>query len=141
MAALRERPLVLDARDPAAFRAGHLPGSRPVDWRDGAEARPGLLGALLGDPSRWGRLRPVSAGLQDYLRSLGLQAERTVLVVGDPAGWGEEGRVAWSLLAWGAREVALLDGGFPAWRAAGLPVARFGGDARIACIKTWTGRR
>ena len=124
VAALRERPLVLDARDPVAFRAGHLPGSRPVDWRDGAEARPGLLGALLGDPSRWGRLRPVSAGLQDYLRSLGLRAERPVLVVGDPAGWGEEGRVAWSLLAWGARDVALLDGGFPAWRAAGLPVER-----------------
>jgi thiosulfate/3-mercaptopyruvate sulfurtransferase len=124
VAALRERPLVLDARDLAAFRAGHLPGSRPVDWRDGAEARPGVLGALLGDASRWGRLRPVSAGLQDYLRSLGLQADRPVLVVGDPAGWGEEGRVAWSLLTWGARDVALLDGGFPAWQAAGLPVER-----------------
>lgn len=50
-----------------------------------------------------------------------------MLVVGDPAGWGEEGRIAWSLLVWGARDVALLDGGYPAWRAAGLPVQQ--GDA------------
>lgn len=106
---------VLDARDAGTFRKGHLPGSRRVDWRDFSEQRPGALTLLFGDASRWGRLVPPGPSLTSRLRRLGIRGDRAVLVVGDPAGWGEEGRIAWSLLYWGAQEVLLLDGGFAAW--------------------------
>ena len=106
---------VLDARDANPFRRGHVPGAAQVDWRDWAEQRPGLLGKALGDPSRWGRVAS-GPGVEERLRRLGLSATRETVLVGDPSGWGEEGRLAWSLLYWGAGRVALLDGGFPAWR-------------------------
>ena len=109
--------VILDARSAKEFAAGHVPGSTRVDWREWTLERPGLLGALFGDPARWGRVPPPDARLEGRLRALGLSNERPVLVVGAPGGWGEEGRVAWNLLYWGAGEVWLLDGGFPAWRA------------------------
>ena len=108
---------VLDARSAKEFAAGHVPGAQRVDWREWTLEKPGLLSALLGHPARWGRVPPADALLESRLRALGLSNARPVLVVGAPGGWGEEGRVAWNLLYWGASEGWLLDGGFPAWRA------------------------
>ncbi|MBK6404787.1 MAG: hypothetical protein IPF66_06990 [Holophagales bacterium] len=108
-------PVVLDARPSRDFRAGHVPGSLRVDWRDFSESRPGIASYLFGDPARWGLLAVDRASLLDRLRALGMSSSRPVVVVGDPSGWGEEGRVAWMLLYLGHPEVALLDGGFPAW--------------------------
>lgn len=114
-------PLVLDARASRAFEAGHVPGSRNVDWRDFSAVRPGGLTFVFGGSSRWGLLAEDSK-LGPKLRALGVSASRGVVVLGSPEGWGEEGRVAWMLLYLGVADVALLDGGFPAWER--LPLAR-----------------
>lgn len=117
-------PLVLDARDRRAFEAGHIPESRRTDWRDFSEVRPGGLTFVFRGSSRWGLLAAESR-LVPKLRALGVTPARGIVVVGSPAGWGEEGRIAWMLLYLGAEDVALLDGGFPAWtRLAGAAVAR-----------------
>ncbi len=116
LTAAGRRPLVLDARPARDFRAGHVPGSLRVDWRDFSESRPGVASYLFGDPAKWGLLAADHAPLRDLLRALGLSASRPVVVVGEPSGWGEEGRVAWMILSFGHPDVALLDGGFPAWR-------------------------
>lgn len=116
LSAAGRRPLVLDARPSRDFRAGHVPGSLQVDWRDFSESRPGAASYLFGDPAKWGLLAADCASLRDRLRGLGLSASRPVVVVGEPSGWGEEGRIAWMLLYLGHPEVALLDGGFPAWK-------------------------
>lgn len=115
---------VVDAREEGAFESGHLPGSVRMRWDEWTEEKPGALNLLLGSPARWGRVPPPDDALQMRLRALGLHNARTVVVVGDPEGWGEEGRVAWNLLYWGADAVVLMDGGFPAWVRAGMPVAR-----------------
>lgn len=107
-------PVVLDARDRRAFETGRVPGSRNVDWRDFSAVRPGGFAFLFRGASRWGLLAD-GAKLAPKLRALGLSAARPVVVVGGADGWGEEGRIGWMLLALGARDVALLDGGFPAW--------------------------
>jgi thiosulfate/3-mercaptopyruvate sulfurtransferase len=109
--------VVLDARSAKEFAEGHVPGARHVDWREWTLEKPGALNALFGNPARWGRIPAAGAALEKRLRTLGLSNARPALVVGAPGGWGEEGRVAWNLLYWGADEVWLLDGGFPAWRA------------------------
>jgi len=44
------------------------------------------------------------------------------IVVYDGAGLFSAPRVWWTFRAFGARDVAILEGGFPAWTAAGLPV-------------------
>jgi thiosulfate/3-mercaptopyruvate sulfurtransferase len=110
---------VLDARERKAFEKGHVPGALPMDWREYTLEKPGLVHLLAGDPARWGKVPPADDALRDRLRGLGLSNQRAIVVVGDPGGWGEEGRIAWNLLYWGAGDVALLDGGFPAWRSAG----------------------
>lgn len=108
-------PVVLDARDRRAFEAGHVPGSRSVDWRDFSAVRPAGFAFVFRGSSRWGLLAS-GVKLAPKLRALGLSMSRPVVVVGSPDGWGEEGRIGWMLLYLGARDVALLDGGFPAWR-------------------------
>jgi len=115
-AASLPRIVVLDARSAKDFAMGHVPGAQHVDWREWTLEKPGALNALFGNPARWGRVPDADAALEARLRALGLSNARPVLVVGAPGGWGEEGRVAWNLLYWGAHEVWLLDGGFPAWR-------------------------
>ena len=108
---------ILDSRSEREFRSGHIPGARRVDWRDFTLEKPGALSNLLGNSAGWGKVPPADARLEARLRALGLSNARPVLVVGAPGGWGEEGRIAWNLLYWGALDVALLDGGMPAWSA------------------------
>jgi thiosulfate/3-mercaptopyruvate sulfurtransferase len=120
---------VLDARGAGSFRAGHVPGSRRVDWRDWTQEKPGTLSRLFGNPARWGKVPPADAALERRLGVLGLSNARPVVVVGAPGGWGEEGRIAWNLLYWGADDVALLEGGFPAWSASSArPVEKGDGN-------------
>ncbi len=127
----RELPAasVLDAREAAVFEAGHVPGSREVNWQEWTAEKPGALRLLFGNPALWGKLPAADSALGARLRRLGLSNGRLVVVIGDPAGWGEEGRIAWNLLYWGASRVALLDGGFPAWRAARRPIETGPGSA------------
>ena len=65
---------------------------------------------------------PDPARLQERLREWGVNQDSTVLLYDD--GPGAFAARAWWLLAWlGKRDgVYLLDGGFQAWQAAGLPV-------------------
>jgi thiosulfate/3-mercaptopyruvate sulfurtransferase len=103
---------VLDARSWWAYRAGgHVPGAAHVRWW----ARP-----LRGGWGRTGRAPDDPARAARHLAARGVDAGRPVVVCGAAArGHGEEGRVAW-LLAWlGHPDVAVLDGGWAAWRDAG----------------------
>lgn len=104
--------LVLDARGAKDWQAGHIAGSAPIHWKDHRES--------------WmldGRLDADTAGLGRALSALGVRADRTVLVVGaGKDGWGEEGRIFWMLDHLGHPDVRIVDGGWPAWTAAGLPV-------------------
>lgn len=129
---------VLDARPEKEFLEGHLPGSLNVDWKDYTLEKPGTWNLVTGDPARWGKLPPVDAALAARLRTLGLSNEKPVVVVGSPSGWGADGRIAWLLLYLGARDVAILDGGFAAWKASGRPVET--GAARAAAPGTFTPR-
>ena len=106
---------VLDAREAKEFERGHVPGSTRVDWKDWSQQRPDLWHGLFGDVKKWGKIIDDPREIGERLSALGLANDTPVAVVGQPYGWGEEGRIAWSLLYWGASEVALLDGGFAAW--------------------------
>lgn len=55
------------------------------------------------------------------MRRLGVSASRTVVVYGDPDGWGAA-RAWWCLRYFGHPDVRFLDGGYEAWAGAGLPV-------------------
>ena len=110
---------ILDAREAAPYAAGHLPGAARADWTITREAM--LIGGLLDTPKK------VAARFS----ALGVDDTRPVLVCGGArAGWGEEGRIAWTLRYLGHRGVALLDGGCSALKSRGwterAPPARSG---------------
>lgn len=120
--------IVIDARA-SGYLEGHVPGGLPMHWQDWTLEKPNFVHALFGDPAKWGQTPRNDSKLQERLRTFGLSNSKTVVVVGSPRGWGEEGRIAWNLLYWGAQDVALLDGGFPAWVQAGMPIEK--GESKV----------
>jgi thiosulfate/3-mercaptopyruvate sulfurtransferase len=93
-----------------AFRAGHLPGARYLHLdRD-------LSGPLTGRNGR--HPLPDRDRLGQRLAGEGLDASRPVVAY-DDAGGAFAARLWWLLRWLGHQRVAVLDGGLPAWTAAG----------------------
>lgn len=100
---------VIDARGTFA-QPPYLPGAKVVDWMS---LRDGM--------ARTGKLTTESALRQAFGRA-GVQEDHAVLVYGAAhEGWGEEGRVWWTLKYLGHPKVFILDGGVKAWLQAKLP--------------------
>jgi thiosulfate/3-mercaptopyruvate sulfurtransferase len=115
-----DAPTLLDCRwalaggaDRAGYDRGHLPGAVFVD----------LERELAGPPGDGGRHPlPDPATFQAAMRRAGVRAGRPVVAYdqGEPGGAAR----AWWLLGWfGHPGARVLDGGLPAWVAAGLPLA------------------
>lgn len=114
-------PVVLDVRiengrddGPAEYAAGHIPGAVYVD----------LPTQLQGRRSGYSGNRPVPEidQLQADARSWGIRTGDPVVVYDNVAGT-KAGRAYWVLRWAGIADVRLLDGGYAAWVAAGLPVS------------------
>ena len=122
-------PTLLDCRwelaggaDRSGYDRGHLPGAVFVDLDRDLSAPPGAVN--VGPPGGAGRHPLPSAGaFQAAMRRAGVGQERPVVAhdQGQPGGAAR----AWWLLGWfGHPGVRVLDGGLPAWVAAGLPLSR-----------------
>lgn len=111
-------PLVLDVRwtlaDPdgkTKYDAGHVPGARYVDMERELTGQ--------GRRHREGRHPlPHIAALQASARAWGLNDGQAVVAYDDSAGMAAA-RLWWLLRDAGVTDVRVLDGGFPAWVAAG----------------------
>ena len=99
-----------------AYDAGHLPGAIFLDLDTDLSAPPGPdhIGGLGRHPL------PTPAAFAARMGEVGI-GDDSFVVVYDDAGAGVAARLWWMLDALGHREVAVLDGGWQAWVAAGLP--------------------
>lgn len=79
---------------------------------------------------------PAPAALTQLFGRLGI-GDETQVVAYDDAGGAYAGRLWWMLRYMGHEAAAVLDGGWPAWQAAGLP-ARPGRETRPASVATAT---
>jgi thiosulfate/3-mercaptopyruvate sulfurtransferase len=93
------------------YREGHIPGAVYCDLDTELAAPPGPAGR---------HPLPAAADFQNAMRRLGVSDSRPVVVY-DDAGATTAARAWWALRYFGHRDVRVLDGGLPAWIAAGLP--------------------
>jgi thiosulfate/3-mercaptopyruvate sulfurtransferase len=105
-------------RDAAAeYRAGHIPGARFLDL------------ATLADPAD---PLPSMVPPLDYfaarMAALGVTREARIVIY-DDSPHHTSARAWWLMRLFGAKRVAILDGGIAAWRAAGLAIETGAGDA------------
>jgi len=100
-----------DGRDPRSeYEAEHIPGAVFLDLDEVADTGSPLPHML-----------PSEAKLASRMRSLGI-ADGARIVVYDNSPLHSAARGWWMLTAFGARSVALLDGGLAKWKAEGRPL-------------------
>lgn len=109
-ALLAEGALLLDTRGQDLRDALPVAGATAVAWQDFSNADLPNKGQLLED----------DAFLTEKLRALGVSSGRPVIAIADTAnGWGEDGRVVWTLRTLGHENSYLVDGGVTALLAGG----------------------
>ena len=94
------------------YRAGHLPGARFADLDTELAGRRGAAGR---------HPLPAAADFEQLMRRLGVRTDSSVVVY-DAADSVPASRGWWDLRYFGHPDVRVLDGGYAAWVAAGLPV-------------------
>ena len=109
--------VLLDARPASLYAGGHIPGAHNAEWQSFSSMKgaPGSRG--------WATLLAPKS-LAARIGALGIDGTRPVIVYGEPGTWGQDGFVALTLRMAGVQGVRILDGGWTAWRAAGLPVTK-----------------
>ncbi|MFE5555283.1 sulfurtransferase [Streptomyces sp. NPDC056544] len=108
--------VVFDASVGAHRAASHgIPGARPFD----------LDGPLSDHTAPVPHTMPGAPEFTEAMRALGVEDSDTVVVY-DGAGVYSSARAWWMLRAMGFDRAAVLDGGLPAWTAAGLPTSTTG---------------
>ena len=115
----------------AAYEAGHIPGAVFLD-----------LDTDLAAPEGPGRHPlPSPAAFRERLEAAGIGADDTVVAYDDTSG-ATAARLWWMLDDLGHERVAILDGGYPAWVAAGYPVSTADPEprtrGRLALRDAWT---
>jgi thiosulfate/3-mercaptopyruvate sulfurtransferase len=104
--------VVMDLRPPEAYSNAHIPGARSFD----------IFGISLIDT----RPEPLKAYLwiiEHLIQAKGVNSDSTVLIYDDVAGM-RSARLFWFLEFFGHDDVHVLNGGFNAWQAAGLPITQ-----------------
>ena len=105
------------------FLAGHIPGAVFFDHD-----------AIVDPASTLPHTLPSAADFAQAAGKLGLAADKRIVVY-DGVGLFTAPRVWWILRFFGAKDVAVLDGGYPAWTAGDRPVET-GESNRLATIFT-----
>jgi thiosulfate/3-mercaptopyruvate sulfurtransferase len=119
----------IDGSDRQTYEAGHIPGAiyssyTEDGWRT---TRDGVVGML-----------PPVPDLEQLIGGLGIDNDDAVVIV--PAGvgatdFGSAARVYWTFKVLGHDRVAILDGGYKAWTAAGLDVEQGSVDPQAATFE------
>ncbi|MEO5657947.1 MAG: rhodanese-like domain-containing protein [Nitrospiria bacterium] len=99
-------PVFWDVRARTDYVFSHIPGALGIDWRTFRDP----------DAGRTARWHPSLRVLEALVGAAGLTTERPVVIYGDPEAGGADGWIAWLLWYVGHTQIAILDGGWPAWR-------------------------
>lgn len=106
--------ILIDARSESDYKKSHIAGAHHLTWE----------GLSQQDIPKKGNLLPTNE-IVSILENLGISNDSKILIYGDPlGGWGEEGRITWTLRSLGQNKTFIVDGGFPELKKSGLPTTR-----------------
>lgn len=108
--------VVVDVREPGAFREGHLPGAVNVPYSNLTDPRGHFAGVLKSD-----------GAIASLLARAGIDATSEVVLYDDQGGF-RAARLFWLMEYFGHREVSILNGGIDEWVARGEASARKDND-------------
>ena len=109
-----DKVIVVDARDAASYGASHIPGAVNLTWQQTSHAADKKIGE-----AGWAELNDV-ADIAAAAAQVGIDGTKPVVVYADvAAGWGEDGRIMWTLREAGIKDVKVLDGGWRKWVGSG----------------------
>src|SRR5207253_10231018 len=94
----------------AEFLAGHIPGAAFFD-----------IDAIADHSTDLPHMLPGATMFSKEVSALGIGKDDTIVVY-DGAGLGGAPRVWWTFRIFGAKNVYVLDGGLPKWKAEGRPI-------------------
>ena len=119
--------IVVDARGEDEASKGTVKGAVATTWQYLATCEDGAAG----DPN-WGCILD-TARLSERLGGLGLAKDAEIVLFSNAEkGWGEDGRIAWELMAAGYENVKIVNGGIKALEAAGVEIVK-GAAAPTPC--------
>lgn len=111
--------LLVDARGEDAAKGGTIEGAIAVVWQMFADVANGAAG----DPM-WGTVLAPEA-LSKALSDTGISPDKEVILFSNAQnGWGDDGRILWELVSAGFPNVKMVDGGYDAMAAAGVPTVK-----------------
>lgn len=110
--------ILVDARGEDAAKKGTIKGAAATNW----QFLSNVENAANGDYD-WGLILEPEV-LSERLGQLGLSKDKEIILFAEgPKGWGEDGRILWTLRSAGYENLKMVDGGLAALQAAGLPQA------------------
>lgn len=114
-----EDVIFIDARGADAAKKGTIEGAIATAWQPLARCAEGASGDEM-----WGTILPLDQ-LSEVLSSMGITPDKEIILFSDGKdGWGDDGRIAWELLAVGFENVKIADRGFSALKEAGVPTQK-----------------
>ena len=111
-----DNSIIVDARDPASFESGHIPGATNLSVDSLSEERDGVVGMLM----------PMEALIPLFAKA-GLETDKPIVVYSglyESSELKQATRLFWALEYAGFSDVKLLDGGLAAWEASGRPLIK-----------------
>lgn len=100
---------IIDARG-KIYKLGHIPGAIEINWKSLSN-----MSAEFGS-EKWGTVLEID-DLSKKLNKLGIKSTNEIVVYSKTrGGWGEDGRIYWSLQMAGFKNIHILDGGIEKWK-------------------------
>lgn len=108
----KDKVVIIDTRPKADYAKGHIPGAVNTQWQALSEV------SIKQSQDGWGLIYGQDK-LAELFGKLGIDGKKTIITYNDPlVGWGEEGRILWTLRVFGLDNSYALNGGLQAWKAA-----------------------
>ena len=125
-----DKIILVDARGDEAAAKETIKGAIPLMWQYLATCEDGAAG-----DENWGCILDTKR-LSERLSEKGLAMDKEIVIfAASQEGWGDDGRIAWELIAAGYEDVKMVDGGFAALKAAGLETAKGGAEPEAAEVE------